>query len=199
MSKVLGLLTAALLIGACTTTKQMDHWQAEDFSRKDLNNILIVAITSNAGNRFLFESEIERRMLRSGMQGVTSQRALGNEFPKKEAVEAYVESNDIDYVVATRLANVEVEKEHVPERVRTYYTGPYYPSYGHYYGGYGNTVTMVRDPYVDTRTTVVLVTTIFDAKTSEPVWVGRSSTFEPGSIVNLAGDIARSTWSHISR
>lgn len=199
MTRFTGLLFAVFLLGACTTTKQLDHWQAQDFSRNDLNNILIVAVTSNATNRFIFESEIERRMLSSGLQGTTSQKALGDKFPDKELVEAYIRENDVDYVMATKLANVEVEKEHVPERVRTYYTGPYYPSYRHYYGGYGDTITMVREPYVETRTTMILVATIFDAKTEQPVWVGRSSTFEPGSVAYLAGDIARSTWSNISR
>ena len=119
-------------------------------------------------------------------------------MPDKEDVEAYVKQHDIDYVVATKLANTVTDKDYVPERVRTYYIGPYYPSYGHYYDNH-NTITTVRDPYVDTRTTYILVTTIFDAKTSEPVWVGRSSTFEPGSVQYLADEIARSTWNNISR
>jgi len=51
-------LLAVLLSSACSTTKLVDHWQAENFSRNDLNNILIVAVTSNATNRFLFEGVI---------------------------------------------------------------------------------------------------------------------------------------------
>ena len=197
MNKAL-ILAAVLVLGACTTTKQMDHWQSEEFSRNDINNVLIVGVTSNSTHRFLFEKELERRMLKSGLQGVTSLAALGDKYPTKEAVEAYVNDHDIDYVLATKLSNVEEEKDYVPESVRNYYTGPYYSGYGSYYGG-GNTITMVREAYVDTRTTVILVTTIFDAKTEEPVWVGRSSTFEPGSVANLAADIARSTWANVSR
>ena len=137
-------------------------------------------------------------MIKGGLQGTTSLAALGDKFPTQEAVEAYIKDHDIDYVLATKLANIEESKEHVPESVRTYYTGPYYGSYGSYYGGM-NGVTIVRDAYVNTRTSVIMVTTIFDAKTSKPVWVGRSSTFEPGSIANLAGDIARTTKSNNSR
>jgi hypothetical protein len=199
MNKSLRLLPALLLLTACSTTKLVDHWQAETFGRGDLNNVLIVAVTNNMANRFLFESEIERRILDGGLNGITSARALGDEFPTKEAVEAYVEANGIDYVLATRMADVKVEKDYVPESVRTYYTGPYYPSYGHYYHGYGNTVTMVRDAYVDTRSTVVLVTTIFDTTTNQPVWVGRSESFEPGSVNFLAADIARSAWNNMAR
>jgi hypothetical protein len=45
---------------------------------------------------------------------------------------------------------------------------------------------------------LILVTTIFDAKSGDPVWVGRSATFEPGSIGVLAGEIARITWTNIA-
>ena len=199
MTKAL-LAVILLALSACTTTRQLDHWQAEDFSRDDLDNVLVVAVTSNTTYRFLFEAELERRVQEHGRNATTSLKALGDEFPTKEAVEAYIKSNNIDYVIATRVADGQEEKDYVPESVRTYYTGPYYPTYGAYYGAYpGNTITMVREAYVDTRTTVILVTTIFDARTEQPVFVGHSSTFEPGSVANLASDIARSTWSNLRR
>ncbi|MCZ6642932.1 MAG: hypothetical protein O7F71_15250 [Gammaproteobacteria bacterium] len=201
MNKFLLTLLVVLLLSGCTTTKLVDHWQAENFGRSDLNNVLVVAVTTSMENRFLFEKVIEQRMLNGGLNSVTSIRALGDELPTKEQVEAYVAENEIDYIMATKLENVEVENDYVPPMVRTYYTGPYYPSYGHYYGGYGyrNTITLTREAYVDTKSTVILVTTIFDAKSGEPVWVGRSETFEPGSVANLASEIARSTWNNIDR
>ena len=82
------LLAAVVVLSACTTTKQMDHWQAEGFSRSDIDNVLIIGVTSNQTHRFLFEKELERRMLRSGLQEVTSLAVLGDRFPTKEAVEA---------------------------------------------------------------------------------------------------------------
>ena len=197
MIKALFVVATMLALSACTTTKQMDHWQAEGFSRSQIDNVLVVAVTSNQTHRFIFEKEIERRILKSGHQGVTSLAALGDSYPTKEDVEAYVEKHNIDYVMATKLSNIEEEKDYVPESVRTYYTGPYYAGYGSYYGS-GNTVTMVREGYTDVRTTMILVTTIFDTKTGEPVWIGRSSTFEPGSVANLAADIARTTWANVS-
>ncbi len=201
MNKILRTLPVVLLLSGCTTTKLVDHWQAENFGRSDLNNVLIVAVTTSMENRFLFEKVIEQRMLDGGLNSITSIRALGDELPTKEEVEAYVANNDIDYIMATKLESVEVENDYVPPMVRTYYTGPYYPSYGHYYGGYGygNTITLTRDAYVDTKSTILLVTTIFDVKSGEPVWVGRSETFEPGSIAGLAEQIGRSTWDNIDR
>ncbi len=201
MNKILRTLAVVLLLSGCTTTELVDHWQAENFDRGDFNNVLVVAVATSMESRFLFEKVIEQLMLNGGLNSVTSIRALGDELPTKEQVEAYVAKNEIDYIMATKLENVEVENDYVPPMVRTYYTGPYYPSYGHYYSGYGhrNTITLTRDAYVDTKTTVLLVTTIFDVKSGEPVWVGRSETFEPGSIAKLASEIAKSTWNNIDR
>jgi hypothetical protein len=189
-------ILSVVLLSACSTTTQLDHWQDEAFSRNDIDNVLIIGATSNRGNRFIFESELEKRMNDGGLTSVKSIDVLGGSVPDREAVEAYIARNDIDYVIATRLENVDVETTHVPPSAVTYYTGPYYPSYGDFYG---NSVTLVREAYSETRSTVILVTSIFDAESGNPVWVGRSSTFEPGSVGVLAGEIARSTWLSISR
>ena len=198
--KTMLLSSLVVLLVGCSTTKLQDHWQDDSFSRNDLNNILIVGVTDNYTHRFIFESEFERAMSNIGVSGITSLDALGREFPTREGVEAYIKKHDIDYVLATRVEAVNVENDYVPPSIRTYYTGPYYSSFGAYYDGYGgNTVTLTRDAYVDTRTITILVTTIFDSKTSNPVWIGRSETFDPGSISYLATDIARATWRNISR
>lgn len=197
------IFTVLVLSGliSCSSTKLQDYWQSENFSRSDLNNVLVVGVTSNQTNRFLFENEIARKMTDSGLNGVTSHTVMGDALPTKEEVEAYVKSHNIDYILATKLEDIKVEKDYVPASVRNYYTGPYYSSYGGYYGGYGygNTVTMTREAYIDTRTLTTLVTTIFEVKSGEPVWVGRSETFEAGSISYLADDIASSTWRHIAK
>ena len=102
------------------------------------------------------------------------------------------------YVVITRYAGADVQKYVVPEQVRTYYTVPYYPTYGAYWDSY-NTVTLTRDAYVDTRTTVMLNTSIFNVKTEELVWVGRSKTFEVGSIAYEANDLANAMINRIAK
>ena len=62
MTKTMMFSGLVLLLGGCSTTSLQDHWQADSFSRNDLDNVLIVAVTANNTNRFIFESEIERGM-----------------------------------------------------------------------------------------------------------------------------------------
>jgi hypothetical protein len=85
----------------------------------------------------------------------------------------------------------------VPESVRTYYTGPYYPNYYGYWDSHS--VTLVRESYVEERKTVMLATSIFEAKTGDLVWVGRSKSFNVDSIADDANSLARQVISNIGR
>ncbi len=187
------------LLAACASTKITDTWQAPGFERKAFNNVLVVAVTGNKTNRILFERGFVKHLASKGIKATASVDVIGSGMPTKEAVQAYVDRSDIQYVIATRYGGTEVQKEYVPESVRTYYTGPYYGNYGGYWNHYGSTNTMVREAYVDTKTTVTLTTSIYDIKTTDLVWVGRSSTFEVGAVSVAADELAGQVVNHISR
>ena len=190
---------ALVTLSACSSTKLTDSWQAPTLHRKDMNNVLVVAMTDNITNRILFERGFVDAMKADGITATASYDAIGNSTPTKDSVTAYVKKNAIRYVVVTIVGGVDVTHEQVPESVRTYYTGPYYGTYGGFWSGYGNTYTMVRDPYTDTKTTVLLTTSIYEVKSEKLVWVGRSSTFEIGSIDREAGHLANQVVRNIAR
>jgi hypothetical protein len=196
--KIFVISLCSMLLSGCGSTKLVEHWQDESFSSDQLDNVLIVAVTINNTNRFLFEKSIQSAMKERGLNGLTSIEVVGDAFPTKDALEKYISKHPVDYIVATKMSNMRVEKDYVPASIRTYYTGPYYPTYGHYYDN-NSTVTLTRDAYVDTKTTIVLVTTIFDAKTRKPVWVGRTEAFEAHSADRLAKNMARAFWRHVER
>jgi hypothetical protein len=112
-------------------------------------------------------------------------------LPTRETVAAYAKANAISHVIATQYGGATVTKEVVPESVRTYYTGPYYPTYGRYWDYQGSTITMTRESYVDQTTTVMLTTSIFDTASEQLVWIGRSKSFEVDSIAFAANDLAQ--------
>lgn len=200
MPNLNALLIAACLVvlSACSSTKLTDSWQAPTLHRAEMGNVLVVAIAANMTNRILFERGFVEALKARGINATASIDVIGTSTPTRESVTAYLQKSDMRYVVATRYAGAEVQKYVVPEQVRTYYTGPYYPTYGAYWDSY-NTVTMTRDAYVDTRTTVVLNTSIFEVKSEALVWVGRSKTFEVGSIAYEANDLANAMVDRISK
>jgi hypothetical protein len=169
---------------ACSATSLTDSWQAPSLHRQAMNDVLVVAATSNMTNRILFERGFVDALKERGINATASYDVLGQTTPTRELVTAYVKKSDIKYVLASRLGGAEVTRELVPEQVYTYYT------WAGYWNGYGNAVTMTRESYVDTTTTYVLTTSIFDAKTEEVVWVGRSKTFEVSSISYEASELA---------
>jgi hypothetical protein len=192
------LALCLVVLSACSSTKLTDSWQAPTLHRADMDNVLVVAITTNMTNRILFERGFVEALKQRGINATASIDAIGTSAPTRESVTAYLKTSDMHYVVATRYAGAEVQKYVVPEQVRTYYTGPYYPTYGAYWDSY-NTITMTRDAYVDTTTTVVLNTSIFEVKTEALVWVGRSKTFEVGSIAYEANDLAHAMVDRITK
>ncbi|MBK8287447.1 MAG: hypothetical protein IPK95_01425 [Cellvibrionales bacterium] len=179
-----------LMLAACGYTSLTDAWQSPAFQRKQLDNVLVVAVTPNKTNRILFENGFLDALRREGIQATASYNVTGTSTPTKESVTAYLAKGNIQYVIVARYGGKETTVTHVPESVRTYYTGPYYPSHSGYWDRYGNTSTMTRDAYVDTRSDVILTTSVYDAKTEQLVWVGRSKSFEVNSISHAAHELA---------
>jgi hypothetical protein len=202
----LALVALGLLVG-CSTTRLTDAWQAPDFKRADMRQVLVVAVSDNITNRTLFERGFVKALEDQGIDAIASYSVLGSNVPTREAVTAYLQHNRIPYLIVTQYGGSTVTREVVPESVRTYYTGPYYPTYSHYWDSYHhdsyyrdrqNTVTLVRDAYVDQTTTVMLTTSIFEMESEALVWAGRSSSFEVDSIIHAAGELARQVVAKIS-
>lgn len=184
---------ATLLIAAlsgCSTTSLTDSWQAPGFQRKSMDKVLVVAMTGNMTYRILFEEGFGKALRDEGIQATTSHSVIGNDMPTRESVTAYVEQHDIDFVIAADYAGTQVTKWVVPESVRTYYTGPYFPTYAGYWDAYGSTITMTRESYVDEVKTTMLSTSIFEVSSGNLVWVGRSKSFDVESIGDGADDLA---------
>ncbi len=194
----LWIAASFVVLSACSSTKLTDSWQAPTLHRNDMGNVLVVAVTPNMTNRILFERGFVEALKGRGVNATASVDVIGTSAPSRDSVTAYLKKSDMRHVVITRYAGAEVQKYVVPEQVRTYYTGPYFGTYGAYWDSY-NTVTLTRDAYVDTRSTVMLNTSIFDVKTEELVWVGRSKTFEVGSIAYEANDLANAMIDRIAR
>ncbi|HQQ74716.1 MAG TPA: hypothetical protein PK031_06150 [Pseudomonadales bacterium] len=189
LSRWLGI-SLLLTLQGCGYTTLTDAWQSPNFQGKQLDDVLVVGVTPNKTNRILFEKGFTSELTGTGIHATASYDVIGGATPTKDSVGAYLEKSNIRYVIVAQYGGKETTKEYVPESVRTYYTGPYYPSYGSYWNHYGDTVTMTREAYVDTKSKVILTTSIYEVKSGQLVWVGRSNTFEVGSISHAAKELA---------
>lgn len=182
------------LLTACGSTKTRDHWQAESFSKNQLDNVLVIAATSNKSNRIMFEDSFARTLQKEGITAYTSYNTLGDSMPSRESIIAYIKKHDVHYVLATKVDNIKTNTDYVPETVVSYYTGP---TYSHYWQD--DSITMVRESYTDVQTVVMLVTTVYDTKTEQAVWSSVSETFEVNSISLVGKEIAENALRDMNR
>ncbi|HVL02389.1 MAG TPA: hypothetical protein VM553_21365 [Dongiaceae bacterium] len=194
------LIVTSLLLTACGTTRMTDVWQADGFSRKQMQTVLVVAVTSNVTNRTIFEATFVKELQSKGIKAVPSIQAIGEELPTKEAVGEFLSKTKVDHVVAVTLASVDLEVERVPESVATYVTGPYYyaPTMHGFWGGY-NSFTMTRASYIDTQTNLILTTSVYSAETQQLAWAGRSKSFEVNAVSQVSSELARQMISKMDR
>lgn len=186
-SLLLCLFTFSLT--GCGTTRMLDSWQSPEFHRNDMKQVLVVAATSNTTNRVIFESTFAAELQKAGIQAIPSIQAIGDKAPTKEAVLAFIKQSQVDHVVTVQVGAFDIEVDRVPESVMSYYTGPYYAPYmGGYWGG--NTVTMTRESYIDTQTNVILTTAVYNARTEQLAWGGRSKSFDVGAVSQVANELA---------
>jgi hypothetical protein len=191
-NQIFGVFLHAFLLTAlpgCSTTSLTDSWQSPTLQRKAFDHVLVVGMLPSGGNRVLFERGFIETLESKGIQATASYDVIGDARPTRESVMQYLSTSDTRYVVVAQFGGMQITKERVPESVRTYYAGPYYPTFGGYWDQ--NTITLTRESYVDQTTNVLLTTSIYDAKTQDLAWVGRSKTFEVSSIVYEANDLAR--------
>lgn len=185
------LLFLCAMLGACGTTRLIDSWQSPEFKRDSMQQVLVVAATSNATNRVIFETTFAAELQKQGINAVPSIKAIGDSAPTKDSVIDFVKQSKIDHVVAVQVGAIDVEVDRVPESVVSYYTGPYYAPYLGRWGAWGaNTVTMTRESYIDTQTNVILTTSVYDAGTEQLVWGGRSKSFDVNAVSQIAEELA---------
>jgi hypothetical protein len=192
LARIITVALFASALSACVNNISLtDSWQAPSLKRADLDNVLVVAMTPNITNRLLFERGFMAELQGRGIRATASYEVLGDAMPTRETVTAYVKANGVSHVIITQYGGMTVTQEVVPESVRTYYTGPYYPSYGSYWDYHGSAITLTRDSYVEETRTVMLTTSIFEVQSEDLVWIGRSKAFEVDSIAYGANDLAR--------
>ena len=128
-------------------------------------------------------------------------------MPVKEELISYVKKNNYQYVMVTYVGSQEVDKTYIKPTVTNYVTGGVYPyagygagygysNFGGYWGG-GNITTIQTPGYFDETTQTILITSIYDTKTGDIKWTGRSATFEAQSVSLVTDEVAKIVWDHI--
>jgi len=190
---LIALLLSLFFFTGCTTkTSVRGTWKKIDYSGQALTSIMVVGIIENQGNRFRWENGMATALREGGLNKViTSLNALPyyQEIEKdKKGIIDYVNNNNIDGVLVTRVVDVQQE-EIIHPAPADVYSSPrsYYNNFGSYYSHAGARTK----GYTTTETNVLLETNLYEVKNQELVWSFSSETTTSSSVHKLIDSVSK--------
>ena len=180
------LFSLAFLIISCTGTEITQKQVDDTYQGKPVSNILVIAITGNEHNRRSYEKKFVARLKSVGVDAFASEEAIP--MPpdlqlKKETILNAVNQYENDAVIITQL--IGKEKEDVYTRGGATRIGFF---------------SYARDPgYSSTSTTVRLETNLYDAKTGELIWSGKSKTMSKDSTDQIINEVIKAVIDNLQK
>jgi hypothetical protein len=180
---------AVLGIVACSSTTFDSTWRAPDARPLQLSGKKAVAIfvNKNMTLRRTAEDALARQISAHGAQGVAAYTIFGDEDIRDQAkVRAKLQELGFSGIVVMRVAGKETQVNYTPG---TYWTTPYYRTWGGYWGyGWG----AVYDPgYLSVEKVVKLETLVYSLDQDKLVWAGVSRTVEPTQVDSFVTEVAK--------
>ncbi len=199
-----------LCLTACASTNLRDVWQNPEFSRKSLNDVMVVALTADPTRRMVFEEEFVFELKKKGVTAQASYKYLGINTPKRQKIVDFARKEKFKYFLVSYVVNEEVHKTYIPPTITNYvaggypygaYPGYYYPYFNSFWGpGAGASISTIVTPgYFDQTVDTIMVTSIYSVENLAILWSGRTSTFEGDSqpASYIADAIANQVYEHI--
>ena len=177
----------ALLFFSCSGTgTELTQKQVGDaYKGKPVSDILVIAITGNEHNRRSFEKKFVARLKSVGVDAISSEEAIPMPADlelKKETILTAVNQYENDAVIITHL--IGKEEKDVYTRGGSGHRG--------FYGFYSSRHGIARDPgYASTSTTVRLETNLYDVKTEQLNWSGKSDSWSRDSKDQIINDVIK--------
>ena len=174
---------AFLIISCASTWTELTQKQVDDaYKGKPASNIFVIAITGIEHNRRSFEKKFVAQLKSVGVDAISSEEAIpmpADLKMKKETIVNAVNQYENDAVIITHL--IDKEEKDVSTRGGSAHRG-FYGFYRSRYSdsGYSSTTTIVR-----------LETNLYDVKTEELIWSGKSKTWSKDSKDQIINDVIK--------
>ena len=179
------LLTVAMAVSGCASTKFTSTWKAPGANPVDPDpgsKIVAVVVEQDENRRRRHESYLARELSARGYEGVASFTLVPvGQLQDEAAAKAAFDGAGAVGVIVMRVVGIDVDRV---ERPSQYYSGP---TYGGYWGGYyGYGWTTVYSPgYLREETTVAVETLIYDLEQNTLLWAGTSESTNPDNAPEL--------------
>ncbi len=191
--KLFILIACITLITACgggtkLTKKQMD----EERRGKPVSSLLVIAVTYDQEVRRSFENKLVAQLKATGIEAVTSVDVIPisekQQLEKEKVLEVVAEFGN-DAALITHLVYLEdkeiITRDFSGARPMGGIGGA---GAGHFLWSYGNAYS---PGYSSMRTTIRLISNLYDVKTEKLIWSGESETSKPDSLNQLIDDVIK--------
>jgi hypothetical protein len=187
-------ISAALIIAACSSTRILSSWKAEDVNPQKFNKILVVGMMGarDQAIRQNVENAMVQQLQSNGINAVAATQQYGprtfRDMKEEDAVKM-VNGDNFDGVLVIELIDRKQETNYTPGSV-TY--APYGVMRGHWWPHYRVVYDRIYTPgYYTTTTDYCLEVNMYDSKQQKLEYSAQTKTFDPGSAQALASDFSK--------
>ena len=198
MRRVLILTIIALLATACGGRQVTRVLPLNEAADAPYDNVLVISLFSSFDRRRIFERAIVDELSKRGIRAVPSTSKMTTRTPlSRDTFVAMVRELGSDAVLVTQIVDAETSGKVKTMRPEATYN--FSPT--RYFNVWNVDYTEYREPPgIESRSTLLLATQMFSARTQEPVWIIETTTtvkrdiadpFDFSLIIDEAQAIAR--------
>jgi hypothetical protein len=186
-----GLLAATCVVACATPTRLVGTWQNDNYNKRLLRKVLVIANTPDMRIRQMAETEFVRQFEERKVQALPSYEILGSQTEiNRENVEKAIRDTDIDAVFAIGVVDERTEDREVPGVTHNYSEPPRY--YYNFYDYNERSSTSISAPgYTTTSQIYLLESNLYDAGTADLMWTATTQTTDPRSAEEALPPLSR--------
>ena len=190
-------LAAACLLGltlaACSSTKIVESHVDKSLFGRDLEGVLVVAVTKGDSARRDFEAAFAKAINSRGARAVASFELVPYKKPSPEMLIAAAKKAGLDTILVTRYLGEKRDEVFHPGRIYYGIAPGYGGSYTGGFGGYyGYAYEIAREqPVWTANVTHTLVSDLYIRETQAHVWQAVSETVESSGDTKMRNDAIR--------
>lgn len=173
-------LASWVVSGCAPATKLTNAWVDSSYKGPPFQNVLVLGISKNQGDRRTFEDEFSAKLRSAGVKAVPGYTVLPESGKVATPVlEGILKKMGADGAIVARVLNIDRRTAYSPGYVTVI------PSVGYsrgFYGFYGSAVAITTPPTAYQYDVVVVETSLWQAREATLVWSATTQTTDPGEI-----------------
>jgi hypothetical protein len=195
MKTTLFSLIGICLLACSPATQITGSWKNNNVKTKEVNRILVTALTSKTNVRQTVEDELAAELKKNGYSATKSIDVIPPTFtegkePDKDALLRKIDGTGVDAILTVALIDKETDTRYVPGN-QAYSPVTRFGYYGRFGGYYTNWYPTLYSPGYYTEDKVYfLETNLYDASSEELLWSAQSETYNPNGLSDFSKDFA---------